>query len=115
MKKLLLLGLIVVPLASYAVVKTIGWDAPTTYENGDPLPAADISHYKIYYGTTSGGPYPNVVEGSDNATSLPVDFVEGNRVYVVVTCVGVNGLESDYSSEMPINLRKPQPPKNLFW
>lgn len=116
MKKSLLILLLVaaLPVLSYAIVRTIGWDAPTTYSNGDPLPTSEISFYNIYWGTVSGGPYPNQAATVDAVTQISVDFPENNRIYLVATTVASNGIESDFSEELAVNLRKPMPPTSLF-
>ena len=115
MKRILaVLMLISIPIISYGIVRTIGWDAPTTYSNGDPLPTSEISFYNIYWGTVSGGPYPNQAATVDAVTQISVDFPDNNRIYIVATTVASNGIESDFSEELSVNLRKPNPPKNLF-
>ena len=116
MKRILaVLMLISIPIVSYAVVKTVGWDAPTTYSNGEILPPEEISHYRIHWSTTKGGPYTSSIATPDNSLQFQVDFPENNRIYVVLTTVAINGIESDYSAEeLAVNLRKPNPPSGLF-
>jgi len=71
-----------------------------------PNTELDITGYKIYYGQTKGGPYPNVV---DVGKPVPV----GGRVWATITvpicgqqyyfvCVAVNkaGIESAYSNSV---------------
>ena len=113
-KALLILLLAALPVLSYAIVRTIGWDAPTTYSNGDPLPASEVSYYNVYWGITSGGPYPNQAATVGNGTQISIDFTENNRIYIVATTVASNGIESDFSDELALNLRKPGPPRNLY-
>ena len=39
----------------------LAWDAPTSYSDGTCLPITDLQGFNVYWGMTSGGPYPNVV------------------------------------------------------
>lgn len=38
--------------------KTFDWTAPTLYENGQSIPAGDLTNYTLHCGTAAGGPYP---------------------------------------------------------
>ncbi len=50
--------------AASASTATLAWDVS---------PSADVGGYNVYYGTTSGGPYPN----SDDAGNLLTHTVTG--------------------------------------
>jgi len=115
MKKLLLtLSILALPLLAFGIIRQVGWDAPTTYDDGTPLAPAEIAFYRVAWGTVKGGPYPNVVDTQDNNTMLSLDFPANNRIYLVARTVGTNGMESDNSAELSINLRKPAPPQNFY-
>jgi hypothetical protein len=38
-------------------LKTWNWQEPTLYENGNTIPAGDLTNYTLHCGTQSGGPY----------------------------------------------------------
>ncbi|HEX7041604.1 MAG TPA: fibronectin type III domain-containing protein [Trueperaceae bacterium] len=80
---------------------TLTWTAPTQNTDGSPL--TDLVGYRIYYGTSEGGPYPNVVSVMDaGATQYIVtgETLSENTTYCfVATAVNAAGLESQYSNE----------------
>jgi hypothetical protein len=93
---------------SYALEVTLGWDA-----NTEP----DLAGYKVYYKTGSSGP-PYNGTGADQGSS-PVTVPIGDLAdrdnpeytlsglsdsevsFLVVTAYDTEGLESDYSNEVP--------------
>lgn len=73
-----------------------------------PNSASNVTGYKIYYGTTSGGGYPNFVDIKNNAPD-PKDgrihgtvtgLTDGVTYYFVCTAYNNTGQESDYSDEV---------------
>ncbi len=78
---------------------TIGWTPPVARANGDPLSLADISGYRVYYGTASGQ-YPNRVEINDSTAQKATVKNKQGRYYFVVTTVDSGGRESVYSQEL---------------
>jgi hypothetical protein len=100
MKKYILAALMLfvsgVAIAGQAVAS---WTTPTTYTDLTALPASQIASYNVYYGTTSGGPYTNVVNisGANNTTTI-ANLAVGTW-YFVATVVATNGLESAYSNQ----------------
>lgn len=119
MKKLLIAAALL--LASFSAMSqtapniTLSWTAPTLYEDGTPILAGDIIGYKIYYGTTAGGPYPTVISvpaGILNANISTQTLARGTY-YFVATTLTANGLESAYSGEVSKAVApasKPKPP-----
>jgi hypothetical protein len=77
----------------------VSWTVPKTYANGNELTPDQIVSYNIYYGHTSGGPYPNVATAGGNETIATIYMLQKGTWYFVVTCVTTNGQESDYSNE----------------
>ena len=45
---LLLIATVITAQTHYADQVTVEWDAPTTYDNGDPIPAGLILTYDVY-------------------------------------------------------------------
>ena len=108
----------------------IGWDAPTTYYEGTPLPD-DIQgvNYYIYTKDVSGNNLR--LEGNVlNITTITITLAEGEKKYVGVSAsiIDVDGIVSDDSdiawSDDPIycldgvvfgihNLKRPGHPKDL--
>ena len=87
-----------VPSAPATGKISLAWTAPAARANGTPLSLADISGYRIYYGTSSGK-YTNSANVPDGtATSATVTGIPaGASYYLVMTTYDVNGLESGYS------------------
>jgi hypothetical protein len=91
----------------YAMVVTLAWDANNETE---------LAGYKVYYGTTAGGPYsgsgssegasPIVVPLSSLANPSSPEFsVRGladGTYYFVATAFNTAGLESGYSNEVSV-------------
>jgi hypothetical protein len=91
--------------AAHAMDVTLGWNANTE---------TNLGGYKIYYGTTQGGPYNGT--GSSNGTSpitVPLNSLSNpgspeftvhglpdGKYYFVVTAFSTEGLESGYSNEV---------------
>ncbi len=81
---------------SYAASASFSW-LPNT--------ETDLAGYKIYYGTTRGGPYPNSVdvgkpEPVDGRVHGSVENLEaGKTYYFVAVAYNTSALESDYSTE----------------
>lgn len=80
----------------------ITWTAPT--ENTDDTPLTDLAGYKIYWGTTPGGPYPDIVEVSaPTTTRLELTEADGLianlRYYFVATAFNAEQTESARSNE----------------
>lgn len=95
-----LLGSVFVPLA-IASVSSVNF-------SWIPNSASNIVGYKIYYGTTSGGAYPNYVDIKTNVPD-PNDgrihgtvsgLTDGITYYFVCTAYNDTGRESAYTSEV---------------
>ncbi|MFQ5638814.1 MAG: FlgD immunoglobulin-like domain containing protein [bacterium] len=70
---------------------TVSWDANT--EN-------DLAGYKVYYGDSPNGNYPDIIDVG-NVTSITIDnLTEGTTYYFVVTAYDVSGNESGFSQEV---------------
>lgn len=77
----------------------IGWNIPTSKNNGDPLSLSEIGGYKVYVSTVSNYipsiPYANL---SDSTTaSYTISNLPSDTYYIYVTTYDVNGDESPYS------------------
>jgi hypothetical protein len=75
---------------------TLIWEAPTT--NADGTPRNDLAGFKIYYGTSPGN-YTDSIDAG-NATTYTFSNLSNGTYYVAVTVYDLNGIESDYSSEV---------------
>lgn len=96
---------------------TLTWTAPTTWSDGSPL--TTITGYNVYYGATSGGPYPNKIPvGIVTSTTINNIVVASGVVtyYFTVTTLATNGsgtvIESMPSNEAAktFDARTPLPP-----
>ena len=113
-KKLFLALAMVLLTSSMAIAAmdvTLAWD---------PNDESDLAGYKIYVGTTHGGPY-NVAthvifltdEGFDpaNPEFTVVGLDENVRYYFVATAFDTEPLESGYSNEVNVSSVDNTPPK----
>lgn len=71
------------------------WNPPSAREDGSPLSSDDIAGYTIYSGTAPGN-YPNAVwvAGAANTSHTLSNLATSGTIYVVLTCVDRQGLES---------------------
>ena len=103
-------------LASGAMAadNVLTWTPPTTYENGIPLPAAEILKYLVNV-TWQGVPQA-VVEapGGTNGTFTHRVNARGTWCYKLQT-VSVDNLASDFSNEAckVVTHGRPKPPVSL--
>ena len=85
---------------------TVQWSAPTSREDGTPLGSDDIAGYTVYSGPAPGS-YPNAawVAGGSQTSHTISNLKSGEPVYIVLTCVDRQGLESAPSAvtEVPLN------------
>jgi len=111
--------LLILSLASlgYAMDVTLGWDANSE---------TDLAGYKIYYGTTAGGPYngsgssegasPVVIPSGSLANPASPQFtlhgLADNKYYFAATAYTTDGLESGYSNEVSAQASTTPPPTN---
>lgn len=98
MKKSLVISLLVsimffvMPVFVFAGSAAISWTA-----NSD----SDLSGYRIYYGTTKGGPYGSSTAIIPKAqTSYVISDLSSGTYYFVVVAVDTSSNESAYSSEV---------------
>lgn len=92
----------------------VSWSHPTAYEDGSPLPIAEISGTVIYYGNVAGGPYPNTVVVAAPATTTTVTGLSKGNWYFVATSIATNNLESVKSNEVVkaiLSTSRPKSPK----
>ena len=83
---------------------TIKWAPPTEREDGTPLDMAEISGYRIYYGTTTGD-YPNQVDINDSTVvETVIEDIPSGTYFVVATTIDIDGRESVYSTEFQIQI-----------
>jgi len=76
----------------------VAWDAPTANADGTPL--TDLAGYKVYYGTTAGGPYGNSRDAGNATTYDLTGLTQGTTYYIVATAYDTSGNESVYSDEV---------------
>lgn len=109
MKKLLQ-GIVALALIAGIVIadpfKTWSWTEVDTYENGTPIPSADVLSYDLMCGTTQGGPYdqysallgdapPSLQDMGPLVQNTPGDY------YCVATVTSlIHGTTSEASNEV---------------
>ncbi len=122
MKNLILL-LIIAVFCLFTTAPIPAGDLATASFSWLPNTEADLAGYRIYYGTTPGGPYPNMIEIGKPAPidgrihgSVP-NLTPGTTYYFVAVARNLGGLESDYSSEAVFtpttSESPPSPPSGL--
>jgi hypothetical protein len=68
--------------------------------NWKASPSSGVAGYRVYRGSTTGGPYSRVTASTLPAlTYEDTNVVSGGNYYYVVTAVTTNGMESNFSSE----------------
>lgn len=77
---------------------SLGWSAPSTRVDGEPLAAEDIAGYKIYYGTASNE-YTTAIDVG-NTSTYTISNLSSGTYYVTVTAYDVAGNESAHSTEI---------------
>jgi hypothetical protein len=78
---------------------TLIWNAPSS---------TSIAGYRIYRGTTSGGPYVGLNSSLDSSTSyIDSSVVSGGKYFYVATSVDTSGNESPYSNEASATIPNP--------
>jgi hypothetical protein len=117
MKRLILTALCFLSFQALAGEAILNWTAPT--QNTDGTPLTDLAGFKIYLGTTQGGPYPVSIDVADpTATSFTVpNLTEGTTYYFVSTAYNSADpvQESDFSNEATKTIPPlvPMPPSGL--
>ena len=85
---------------------TVFWTAPTTNESGAPLALAEISGYRVYYGTSPGAYSGEVAvscstqECEATLTGIPSE----GTYYYVITTIDTQNRESTYSAEQSVTI-----------
>lgn len=93
-----LLFLLFLTEAALAGAALLSWTPPT--QNTDATLLTDLAGYKLYRGDTAGGPYPDVIDITNPATtSYSWENLPEGRHFFVATAYNEAGLESDYSGE----------------
>ncbi len=80
---------------------TVSWIPPVQRQDGTPLLLQEIQEYRIHYGN-SPGDYTDViiVAGGYSETTEIRDLASGERIYVAVEAVDMDGLVSGPSDEV---------------
>jgi len=110
MKKMLLSMIMMLAMAMPAMAAEVklAWDANSE---------SDLAGYRVYRGTTAGGPY---IQAGDDVRAPLTTFTDAGLAdgvfYWVVTAFDEIGNESGYSNEVSqrIDTTPPQPPQNLL-
>jgi hypothetical protein len=96
----LILSLVFMAEWAHAGEAELTWTAPTQNTDGSPL--TDLAGFKLYMGTTLGGPYPVSIDIADPAaTTFTVPNLSEGTYYFVSTAYNsaVPSQESDFSNE----------------
>ena len=73
------------------------WMPPTENEDGTPL--LDLAGYKLYWGSTNDGSYPNSVTlMNPGITRYVVEDLTPAEWHFVMTSINSRGIESEYSN-----------------
>ena len=88
---LMILPVILFPGIAIAGSATITWQ-----ENFEP----DIAGYRVYWGTSAGGPYGSFTDLISGQASFTITGLDPGTYYFVVTAVDTSGNASAYSTEV---------------
>jgi hypothetical protein len=72
------------------------WTPPDAYIDGSPLPAAELTAFRIYHGT-SAATLSRVAEVDSGSRAFTVNSLPAGTHYFAVTAVTATGVESTYS------------------
>lgn len=107
LKKLLIVCLLSLPIfnvnADDVAALTLSWEPPQADVNGRQIHAAkDVSEYRLYYGTSLDDVRSHSYVVSPKKNSLLLSRLNLQRlnspiIYIGMTAVSLNGLESDLS------------------
>ncbi|HYM08628.1 MAG TPA: kelch repeat-containing protein, partial [Terriglobales bacterium] len=64
-----------------------------------PSNSGDVASYKVYMGTTNGGPYPTTINVGNTNTFVVTGLTSGATYYFVVTAASASGVESPFSNQ----------------
>ena len=82
----------------------ITWVAPIEREDSTPIILSEIETYNVYYGN-SPGDYQYKIDNSEVTTdSIYIPDFPGGTYYFVITTVTTDGLESQYSDEITVQI-----------
>ena len=76
---------------------TLSWTAPSQYTDGSPLPAGELTGFRIYRGTSASN-LTVFVEVDSRTTSFSVENLASGTHYFAVTALAAGGGESARSS-----------------
>lgn len=112
----LILSLVFMAEWTHAGEAELTWSAPTQNTDGSPL--TDLAGFKLYMGTTPGGPYPVSIDIADpTATTFTVPNLSEGTYYFVSTAYNSADpvQESDFSNEATKTILPlvPGPPGSL--
>jgi len=109
MKRLLLLAALL-PISAFAATVNVTWVQPTTYEDGSPLPASEIQHYRLAW-SVRGVAQPDIIVPVGATYTLNTGTLTG-RTCVTLFTVATDDQESEPSNTACKNAR-PGRPTNL--
>lgn len=103
MKKLvkylvILIGCLFISTSIFATSIQVTWNANTE---------ADLSGYKLYYGTTTSGNYTSVIDVGKVTTYSITNPTTGVTYYVALTAYDTSGNESEKSNEVSVYVPVP--------
>lgn len=59
-----------------------------------------VAGYRVYYGQTSGGAYPQMIDAGNSTTATISDLIPGKIYYFVATAYDSTGSESTFSNQV---------------
>ena len=78
----------------------LSWSIPTKRENGDSLPASELSRYEVYY-TSESGKEDTIPVTDASQTSLVVENLESDTYHFAMVAVDQDGIISELSNSVP--------------
>ncbi|MGV3533556.1 MAG: fibronectin type III domain-containing protein, partial [Chthoniobacteraceae bacterium] len=74
----------------------------------DSSPDADVTGYRLWYGTSAGSYQHSVEVGKTTSASIP-NLADAQTYFIVVTALNAAGLESEPSNEVSFTTNAPTP------
>jgi len=91
-----------------ALEVVLAWDCPTNNVDGTAL--ADLSGYKLYYGSSSSRNYSAILDVGNTNQFKVTGLLQGSTYYFSVTACVSNDSQSEYSSELVWTAADTTPP-----
>lgn len=83
---------------------TLQWQSPSTRSDGSPLSLSEIAGYNIYYSQQPGQFSNSVYVKGGYKMQVTIEGLASGRYYLTMTTIDDLGLESNFSSQLVVEI-----------